>query len=48
LGGFRKNTIWKKKAGLSHPYDKVHVILVPEGENELLFHLESFLKTYEK
>jgi membrane-bound lytic murein transglycosylase MltF len=44
LGGFDKNTIWKKKAGLSLPYDEKHVILVPKGENRLLYQLEKYLE----
>lgn len=43
IGGFEKKTIWKKKAGLTVPYDKQHVFLIPKGENRLLEHLESFI-----
>lgn len=42
-GGFDKNTIWVKKAGLSRPYDSIHVFLIPKGENKLLQHLELFI-----
>lgn len=44
VGGFKKNTIWKEKAGLTSSYDEdKHVILIPKGENSLVFTLESFL-----
>lgn len=44
VGGFRKNTIWEEKAGLTSPYDEdKHVILIPKGENSLVYTLESFL-----
>ncbi|MEO2063892.1 MAG: hypothetical protein ABGW97_12985 [Christiangramia sp.] len=42
-GGFEKNTIWVKKAGLSRSYDSIHVFLIPKGENKLLQHLELFI-----
>ena len=42
-GGIDKKTIWKKKAGLTAPYDKKHVFLIPKGENRLLKHLEDFI-----
>lgn len=42
-GGFTKKTIWKNKAGLTAPYDKNHVLLIPKGENRLLFHMEAFI-----
>lgn len=42
-GGFDKKTIWKKKAGLSAPYNKKNVFLVAKGENKLLQNLESFI-----
>lgn len=42
-GGFDKKTIWKKKAGLSAPYNKKNVFLVARGENKLLQNLESFI-----
>ncbi len=42
-GGFTKKTIWKKKAGMTVPYDKEHVFLIPKGENRLLKHLEDFI-----
>ncbi|TDN94942.1 amino acid ABC transporter substrate-binding protein (PAAT family) [Salegentibacter sp. 24] len=43
IGGFEKKTIWKKKAGLSAPYDQKHVIMVPKGENRLLQKVETFI-----
>lgn len=43
IGGFTGKTIWKKKAGLTAPYDQKHVFLIPKGENRLLAHLESFI-----
>lgn len=43
IGGISKKTIWKKKAGLTLPYDTRHVFLIPKGENRLLEHLESFI-----
>lgn len=42
-GGFDKKTIWKKKAGLSAPYNKKNVFLVARGENKLLQNLERFI-----
>lgn len=42
-GGFDKKTIWKKKAKPTVPYDGHHVLLVPSGENRLLFKLEKFI-----
>jgi polar amino acid transport system substrate-binding protein len=43
IGGFTKKTIWKKKAGMTVPYDKEHVFLISKGENRLLKHLEDFI-----
>ncbi|MGB7786311.1 MAG: transporter substrate-binding domain-containing protein [Salinimicrobium sp.] len=43
VGGIGKKTIWKKKAGLTAPYDTKHVFLIPKGENRLLKHLEDFI-----
>jgi len=43
IGGFNKKTVWSKKAGLSRPYDKEHVFLVPKGENKLLVKLEEYI-----
>lgn len=43
VGGFTQKTIWKKKAGLSAPYDDKHVLLIPKGENRLLERLEAFI-----
>lgn len=46
IGGFDKKTLWEEKAGLSIPYDQDdHVILIPKGENKLLYRLESFIKS---
>ncbi len=44
IGGFDKKTIWKKKAGLTTEYNNENVFLVPMGENELLIHLENYLR----
>lgn len=41
--GFDKKTLWMKKAGLTVPYDKKHVLLVGKGENRLLYKLEGFI-----
>ena len=44
VGGFKKKTIWKKKAGLTASYDdQNHVFLIPKGENKLLENLEKFI-----
>lgn len=44
IGGFTKNTIWKKKAGFTVPYDEEnHIFLIPKGENRLLENLEMFI-----
>ncbi len=43
IGGFTKKTVWSKKAGVSKPYDKKHVFLVPKGENKLLVKLEEYI-----
>lgn len=42
-GGFSKKSIWKKKAGLTAPYDKNHVFFIPKGENRLLERMEAFI-----
>ncbi|WP_236979537.1 transporter substrate-binding domain-containing protein [Membranihabitans maritimus] len=42
-GGFQESSIWKKEAGISKPYDKKHVFLIPKGENQLLYYLENFI-----
>lgn len=42
LGGFEKESIWKKKVGMTKPYDSKHVFFIPKGENYLLFKLEEF------
>lgn len=43
VGGFKKNTIWSSKAGITVPYDYKHVLLVPKGENRLLTKLEQYI-----
>ncbi|THH41827.1 transporter substrate-binding domain-containing protein [Neolewinella litorea] len=40
IGGFEKGSIWQSKAGFSAPYDSTHVLLIPKGENRLLYELE--------
>ncbi|NJW51553.1 transporter substrate-binding domain-containing protein [Salinimicrobium oceani] len=47
-GGMEKKTIWKKKAGLSTPYDSRHVFLIPRGENKLLERLERYIFSKKK
>lgn len=42
-GGFTKKAIWKKKVGMTAPYDKEHVFLIPKGENQLLKQLEHYI-----
>lgn len=42
-GGFKNNTIWKKKVGLTTTYMDKRVMLIPRGENNLLRHLETYL-----
>jgi membrane-bound lytic murein transglycosylase MltF len=42
-GGFDKNTVWSKKAGLTTTYDKQHVFLIPKGENQLLKNIEEYI-----
>lgn len=42
-GGFVKKTIWKKDAGTTAAYDKLHIFLIPRGENKLLQRLETFI-----
>lgn len=48
LGNFTKKTIWKKKAGLTAPYDKKHLWLIKKGENRLLFEIENYFHTIKK
>lgn len=43
LGGIEEQSIWKKEVALTLAYDSVHVMAIPKGENELLFHLENYL-----
>ena len=45
-GGFTKNTLWKEEAGLTRPYDKEHVLLIPKGENKLAVALEAFMQKH--
>ena len=45
IGGFEKNSVWKKDVGMTKPYDKVHVLLIPKGENRFLYQLEKYLTT---
>lgn len=42
-GGFKKNTVWRKKAGVTTTYDQHHVLLVPKGENKLVYKIEEQL-----
>jgi len=47
VGGFKKKTIWKKKAGVTTTYSNTdNCMLVPKGENALLYKLESYLLNY--
>ncbi len=48
LGGFEKKSNWKKKVGMTKPYDDKHVLFIPRGENRLLFHLEKFITKNKK
>lgn len=44
IGGFTKKTVWKDKAGLTTAYNhNNNCMLVAKGENELLYHLETYL-----
>ncbi|HEX6983373.1 MAG TPA: transporter substrate-binding domain-containing protein [Balneolaceae bacterium] len=51
IGGFTKNSPWKKHVGFTNPYIKVdnkqHVIAIPPGENAFLMRLEQFLNEYQ-
>jgi membrane-bound lytic murein transglycosylase MltF len=49
VGGFKKNTMWKERAGLSTTYtDNDNCILVARGENKLLYELETYLLNYKE
>lgn len=48
IGGFDKKTIWKDKAGPTTTYNNKNCLLVPKGENNLLYKLESYLLKYKK
>ena len=52
-GGFRDDSPWQQKAGMTRPYGETvdeqgrtakHVLLVPEGENAFLLELDAFLE----
>lgn len=45
IGGFEKKSVWKKKVGMTIPYDleKKRVFFIPKGENELLWHVEDYI-----
>ncbi|CAH8283475.1 hypothetical protein EV196_102423 [Mariniflexile fucanivorans] len=43
IGGFEKNNILKNEVGTTAPYDGIHVLFIPKGENLLLFKLEEFI-----
>jgi membrane-bound lytic murein transglycosylase MltF len=43
VGGFDKKTVWEQKASPTITYDEKHVLLIPNGENRLLYHLEQFI-----
>ena len=44
VGGFRKDTEWKKVVGATRPFPPMqHVILVAPGENRTLVRLEKWL-----
>ena len=52
-GGFRDDSPWEQKAGMTRPYAETvdehgktakHVLLVPEGENAFLLELDTFLQ----
>lgn len=48
IGGFDKKTIWKEKTGMTKPYDSTHIFLIGQGENRLLYELESYLSKVRK
>tara|TARA_R110002020_G_scaffold86292_14_gene212658 strand:- start:305 stop:760 length:456 start_codon:yes stop_codon:yes gene_type:complete len=48
LGDFKKNTIWKAKAGPIKSFDDKHVILVAQGENKLVYKLEEYIHKIKK
>ena len=43
IGGFDKNTDWKKKVAMTSSYDSKHIFFIPRGENGLMFKLEAFI-----
>lgn len=46
IGGFEKKSNWKTVVGMTKPYDSTHVIFIPKGENELLYHLEEYILSH--
>jgi len=48
IGGFGKKSVWTEKAGSTTEYDGEHIILIPKGENRLLFELESVINQHSK
>ncbi len=48
MGGFKKKSVWKKKVGMTKPYDSTHVFFIPKGENRLLYNLETFIHKNKK
>lgn len=48
MGGFEKKSVWKKKVGMTKPYDSTHVFFIPKGENRLLYQLETFIHKTKK
>ncbi|WP_077489801.1 substrate-binding periplasmic protein [Sinomonas mesophila] len=53
VGGFRDDSPWQQKAGMTRPYGETvdehgatakHVLFVPEGENAFLLELDRFLQ----
>lgn len=53
VGGFRDDSPWEQKAGMTRPYGETvdeggrtakHVLLIPEGENAFLLELDRFLQ----
>lgn len=43
VGGFDTGSPWVSEAAATQPYGDGHVMLVPQGENALLFSLDRFL-----
>lgn len=46
IGGFEKKTLWIQKASPGATYDEKHVLLIPKGENRLLYELDKFIFEY--